>query len=387
MATKQNRLRAPQRALRPELASALHQLKAFPSEKVFRDWSAKRGFGGVKHGSYLALRTGAPAPAEYVGRFVEFCRDTECTDSVTAREIVEEHYAATGIVNLHAVSRTMIVRAISVDPQEIDAFMTTDDFFMDVVQTVAEPRDHARPVDGSSDASLVADVTKAVDWLYGDLGRSVSREPVTIEDAWELAEARIGLAKEAYVRRALSWADHEPWTIVFAQEFEEDVGVTICLPVTRRHYDALRSGHGRPYDTPAAALRSPSAHLCVEAFTMAPLPDRAQSQPRSRSLLTSAILQFVYLSAIDGVPDKNPLRMLGFAGKPSNQRRAESAGFEPTGTHLEGTKIPLLERVFDMRADFEGPHVVRTAAAANLGAIHYLRALLGGSRSESPDSN
>lgn len=196
-----------------------------------------------------------------------------------------------------------------------------------------------------------ADVSRAMEWVYITVGRELpeSTKDLYWRDAIAATERRVNLSLEDYCRHVQSWADANPWAVVYAAAGRTAVGASVVLPLAEETYYEVREGQRVPHEIAPDELVMPSNYLFIKAAATRP-PDRGGKRfGASWHLLTAIMRQLGELAQLDGPRRRLPLHILSFGSTPANTARLESEHYRFTKKRTPITKFPLYERIVEAR--------------------------------------
>jgi hypothetical protein len=335
------------RALREDFVRDFDGAKQFPREQAFDDWAAKYRGGGFKNGSYSQLREGSAVPVRLVDAFVAYCcRPMLGGGDSPQKTALRAYCALRGLDDaiLGSLIKTVDLISSSADASHRDPLMSGSDFVRTLCDRGQQLLESIRPCPSE------AGVRDAVEWMYVDYGRQISR-PVKLsyDEAREQGERAVRLSLKDYQARAISWWRYEPWTVALAYDRGDIVGMSIGLPVTEERYRRVKDGHINTWEIRTADLRSPSQYLITESVAMTPHRGPATDRKPSAPLAVSMVAQLAYLTTVENLGETVPLRVLTCGFSYVALRRAATFNFAPTGTLLHGTDMPILERVIHIK--------------------------------------
>lgn len=192
------------------------------------------------------------------------------------------------------------------------------------------------------------DVREAVSMILSDLGRHIRGGATRLsdDDAIAIAEQHMKLSHDDYLGRALDLWRKEKWTFGFGVVDRQRVACSCVLPLRDFIYEEVRQGKRSTHGCLAPEVTSPSQTLLFEAVAQRPDIEYASIAKKTGQVIRTFFVQMARLS-LDasswGQHESRSLRILSFAGSPTNEQRLKRLGFRPTGTKMLGFGISFYE--------------------------------------------
>jgi hypothetical protein len=191
-----------------------------------------------------------------------------------------------------------------------------------------------------------SEVKTAVAWFFIEVGRLIVDDPLyPPEDSIQRAERLLRTEMANYQRLAIEWWRFNPWIVAFVRGRDKPTGMSICLPVTESHYEAVLRGDKMTYECAAADLRKPSTTFIHEAIARRPAELGAANPSTGIAVLATSqtgILAY-------GTPKRGrkPVRVLSPGGTSSARVRLTQFGYEATGIPIKNTGVELYQLQID----------------------------------------
>lgn len=301
---------------------------------------------------YSAMRKGREVPEHYC-RAVINCLRLEVHSERDKRilRLFEEFLGCNGLTNPSSRTNDEILAVVCGRPITPKKKSSFGDAFRDIyglLHSAAETwQDPIATIDFCQEPE---DVYEAVRWIFIELGRSVGGPELPQDEAVIRGKERIGVSYEEYRELALAWKRQHPWTVVFARNGTQRVGMTIALPLTLKAYEAVLRGERMTYRCLPNELQPTSSTILVEACTLCPAEDCASIRAPTKHLVFAMICQQAFLSYVPEITWNEPLRLLAVAGTDENRKRAEFCGYRMTNQKLPGMDVDILERQLSLKA-------------------------------------
>lgn len=349
-------------------------------------------YSGLKKDDYSAARRGAVVGEKFVTGFLAMLLAPPDPKSLSntmrhARSVLADFLRERGIHSLTQATPDALLAHIAGPPTtEPPARSATIDYLRRGASAVGDFMFMDTLIDRfvqACDNRTDDDVHEAVRWMYVRLGRSIApggflsdasanrkrrSRPVakgasahetrdtelSEEDAEAIATAHIRLPLAKYQMLAVAWQRFNPWTVIYARDKSRRVGMSIVLSLNDAAYQEILDGKRASYDMTPEDLTSPSANLLIEACAERPDSDRPADANPTRGLLMALGIQLAALSRCRELPAGTELRLLSFAGTPTNRDRLLDTGFKATGRTMARTGAELLEQrvpLFTKRMD------------------------------------
>ena len=335
------------RAFTDQYRAHLDQHGGPPSEATLKHWFKEqcRYTGGVT----THMRRGTPVPEKYLIAFVALLVAAESPNDDLAlrraRRTTLEFLARFGVTELTPATAPAILAHICYPPApRAERTHHALDYLRRPILALGEFVD-MRMLDSHVRGCPDGRLEEAVKWMYTRVAQDTpqGRPNMPIAEVNRLASGFMGLSAAEYVERARRWARAFRWTVVLAWHKNEPLGMSIVLPVTPQAYQEILDGKRTPYDCTSNDLMVPSTHLVIEAAAERPeFVGRARPNP-TQSLRIALLFQIGALARCNRLHGPQTLRILSFAGTPTNELRLRDTGFLPTGRTLPRPKVSLFE--------------------------------------------
>jgi hypothetical protein len=328
----------------------------WPAIKTVQSWF-QRESGGLKRERYTQLKRGDALPEKYASGLVRLMLANAQSESPTYYgEALRSFLQSCNIVcDAHlSVDATLDAVCDRVSERPALKSMAMDllqQGFTAISALFCSPsylNRNVRPCESQEE------VDAAVEWLYVAAGRGVSPKPETISpaDAIAIATANLKSTLGDYQSQARIWWSFNSWTVSLSMGVKRPTGMVIILPLKEKAYKALLDGKHKSYEVTSGDLEVPSPFLLLEAVAERPHDAGAEALPiakLSKSLYMTLLAQIGVFSYQVSPRRVDAIRILSFAGTPTNKKRLKSFGFRPTGRYMPDTDQEYFEKTLGLK--------------------------------------
>lgn len=331
---------ATNRTLRKDFRNHFTLHDAWPATTNVEDWIRAEGYG-IKNGTYAKLKNGRPVDPKHLVSLVRYLRDA----TSQSRALAHIHTAfvtycrSIDIPDLRQHSAEALTQLL-MEPEE------NEDVFMDSMRQAISSLSVQVIFDGAVQACANQNqVRLAVRSMFVWLGNDLDTTTRTSEAAGiAVAEDHMKISLADYQARAISWWQFDPWTVVMARGKRRPTGMGIVLPLREEAYRSLLDGEKPTYDLTPVDLDRPSRLLLIAGASERNTNACQQEGNLTRNTLMALITQLAVLSHVPTKGQTDGLRVLTFAGSPTNHQRLICSDYTPTGINMAKTGHEFYER-------------------------------------------
>lgn len=329
----------------------------WPPDKVTMAWFKARDIP-PKRDHLSNLRLGRYAPERCAYGFVQMLlEEIDHKDLQQARRALRDYLAQRGIqLDDRPPLEQVVAHTCSEPLDEIPDHEPGEQLGIDwIARGIQFLRNF--PVDTYLRHSIMSrcvqgDVAQAVRWIYLRFAQCRLPDGPRLSDDEAIAAAAdvITVCFDDYVRRAIAWAEFNPWIVLFAKKGKtRRMGVSILLPVHAHVYEDVRQGNRRTSDISVDDITVPSNYFVFEALAENPDVVREGRINATRPLLMAIVAQHGALMRLGSPGLSREYRFLAPEAQSENRDRMLASGYAPIGTVAKHSHFPLWERVVDFR--------------------------------------